>query len=77
VEAAVYNCLFFLPYQKVPWLNHGRTRDGCCVWFNHMVNYGKTVWSTMVDHMVEPLNHTQKHGSTMVLFGRVVILDIY
>ena len=31
-----------------------------------MVNCGKTVWLTMVDHMVEP--YQKNHGSTMVLF---------
>jgi len=53
-----------------PWLNHGLTVVEPLflgVWFNHMLNHGKTVWpwSTMVnhhgwplltnDHMVEPL----------------------
>jgi len=36
--------IYNVPYQKIPWFNHGRTM-GFWVWFYHMVNH-------VVNHMV-------------------------
>jgi len=57
------------PYQNTmvePWF--------LWVWFNHMVNYGKTVWLTMIDHIVEPYSKTMVQpwfsGGTVQPYGK-------